>query len=302
MTIGSDIVAVGYNIIQDKAQDILGTGIGPQGYGQFLYSSDVFAGNTITKAQWDALRFDIVNIRLHQDGQLPQIVTVSVGEPIGFGAGSPNNNYDTLLETAIINKFNIGPGRSIVSAAASVNYNSAWSSSATATLTATFANADEARYFFNSGGKIRITSTFSSSTVTAQHTAWTNFLNSAGVRSFGAATDPFVNFYTLTDSYQIYYQGSLTTPYSANNYRLEARCNVPNNSTGTATIVYIKITLNDEYIDPDTLTGNVQPPGDEVNGNLVISAEELKASGQYFPTGSFSITSPSYSISSISAT
>jgi hypothetical protein len=302
MTIGSEISAVGYNVIQDKAQSILGAGTGARGYGQPLNSLDVFAGNTITKAQWDALRFDIVNIRLHQDGVLPTIVTVNVGDPIGFGGGSPNNNYDTLMETAIANKFNIGPGQSIASAAGSTNYSTAWSTQASTTLTVTFSTADEARYFFNSGGKVRITSTFSPSVTTAQNTSWTNFLDTAGVRSFGADTDPFVNFYTLTNSFQTYYQSSATTPYSANNYRLEASCNVSNNSTGTATIVYLRVTLSDAYIDPDTLTGNNEPPGDSVNGNLVISAEEIKASGNLLPSGTFTITSPSYSFSSISAT
>jgi hypothetical protein len=301
MAIGSDIFAVNYNTIQDKAQSILGTGSATRGYGQPLNSSDVFTGNTITKAQWDALRFDIVNIRLHQDGILPTIVAVNVGDPIGFGAGSPNSNYDTLMETAIANRFNIGPGQSVATAITSASYSSPWGTQAIATLTVTFSTADEARYFFNSGSKIRITSTFSPSVSTAQNNSWANFLNSSGTRSFGADTDPLVNFYTLTDSFQVYYQGSSTTPYSANNYRLEARCDVPNNSSGTATIVYLQVTLNDSYIDPDSLTGNVQPPGDEVNGNLVISVEELKASGSLLPSGTFTITSPNYSISSISA-
>lgn len=300
MTIGSEISAVGYNVIQDKAQSILGSGSGSRGYGQPLNSLDVFTGNTITKAQWDALRFDIVNIRLHQDGVLPSIVTVNVGDPINFGAGSPNNNYDTLMETAIANKFNLGAGQSVASSVASANQSSPWSTQATATLTATFSTADEARYFFNSGGKIRITSTFSPSVSTAQNNSWASFLNTTGLQSFGAATDPFVNFYTLTDTFQTYYQGSLTTPYSANNYRLEARCDVPDNSNGTATIVYLRISLNDSYIDPDTLTGNVEPPGDQVNGNLVMSVEEIKASGSLLPSGTFTIVSPSYSISSIS--
>ncbi len=301
MTIGSDISAVSYNAIQDKAQSILGPGSATRGYGQALNSSDVFTGNTIAKAQWDLLRFDIVNIRLHQDGVLPTIVTVNVGDPIGFGAGSPNNNYDSLIETAIVNRFNIGPGQSVASSVASASYSSLWGTQATATLTVTFSNADEARYFFNSGSKIRITSTFSPAVSTAQNNSWATFLNSAGTRSFGADTDPFINFYTLTNSFQTYYQGSLTTPYSANNYRLEARCDVSDNSSGIATIVYLRISLNDSYIDPDSITGNVQPPGDEVNGNLQISVEEVKAAGNLLPSGTFTIVSPSYSISSISA-
>jgi len=296
MTIGSEILASDYVTIQNNAQSILGSGIGSQGYGQAVSSSDVFTGNQITKAQWDLLRYDIVNIRVHQDGVLPTIVTVNVGDPIGFGAGAPNTNYSTLMETAIANRFNVASNQSIVSAIDTLSFTSSWATTAQATLTATFSTADEARYFFNSGGKIRITTSRSGGTVSQQNNAWTNLLNSVGMQSFGAATNPFVNFYTLTNSYQIFYQSSATTPYSANNYRLEARCNVSNNSNGTATTVEIKVSLNDSYVDTDP-----SPPSDLVTGTLSMVFEELKASGQLIPSGSFAITSPEYSVSSITA-
>jgi hypothetical protein len=296
MAIGSEISAADYVAIQDKAQSVLGPGIGSRGYGQALSSTDVFTGNQITKEQWDLLRYDIVNIRVHQDGVLPTIVTVNVGDPIGYGAGSPNTNYNSLMDTAIANRFNIASNQSIISAAASQTYSSAWGSSAQATLTATFSTADQARYFFNSGGKIRITTTLTGSSITSQNNAWVNFLNSAATQSFGAATNEFVNFYTLTNAYQTYYQGSLTTPYSSNNYRLEARSNVANNSSGTATVVELRITLTDSYVD-----SGPPAPGDSVDGTLTISVDELKASGSLIPTGSFTITSPTYSISTITA-
>ena len=117
-----------------------------------------------------------------------------------------------------------------------------------------------------------------------------------GIRSFGADTDPLVNYYTLTSSFQIYYQNSLSTPYSANNYRLEAKTDVANNSTGTATILTLRVTLTDAYVDP----GPAVPPGDSVDGTLTISVEELKASGSLIPSGTFTISSPSYSLSVIS--
>jgi hypothetical protein len=95
MTQGTNIFSAQYVTIQDKAQSLMGSGSATRGYGQTVQSSDVFTGNTITKAQWDLLRYDIVNIRFHQDGVLPGIITVNVGDPIGFGASSPNSNYDT---------------------------------------------------------------------------------------------------------------------------------------------------------------------------------------------------------------
>lgn len=295
--LGTDISAVDYVTIQDKAQSLLGTGSSTRGYGQTLQSSDVFTGNTITKAQWDSLRYDITSIRYHQDGVLPTIVTVNVGDPIGYGAASPNSNYDTLLETAIANRFNLGAGQSVVSTKANQSTTSSWSSLAECTLTVTFSDSNEARYFFNSGGKIRLTTTLSGFSSTSQNNAWANILNAIGTQSFGANTDPFVNYYTLTNSPQVYYQNTLSTPYSANNFRLSAWTDVADNSTGTATILYLKVSLVDAYVDP----GPALPP-DQVDGTLAVNVEELKASGPLFPSGTFTVTSPTYSISTFSLT
>ena len=73
---GLIIEAVDYNTKRTKIIGIMGTGAGQSGYGQTLLSSSVAFGNTVTKAQWDNLRFDIFNARLHQDGLSP---TVHVG-------------------------------------------------------------------------------------------------------------------------------------------------------------------------------------------------------------------------------
>jgi hypothetical protein len=124
-------------------------------------------------------------------------------------------------------------------------------------------------------------------------------LNSVGTRSFGAGTDPTVNYYTLTNSYQTFYQDSLSSPYSANNYRLEAKTDVANNSTGTATQVQIRITLTDTYTDPGPEPS--PPPGDSVSGTLTVNVAEVKASGLLQPSGNFTVTGPTYSLSSIVA-
>jgi hypothetical protein len=257
----------------------------------------VFTGNQITRAQWDLLKSDIVNILYHQNGELPNIITVNSGDVIVYGAGNPNTNYDTLLETAAANRFQVAASQSVVTSKGAATYTSAWSSSAQFTLTVTFGTADQGRYFFNSGGKIRLNTVINGGTGNSQHNAWVNFLNSVGIRSFGADTDPSINYYTLTNSFQTYYQNSLSTPYSANNYRLEARTNVANNSTGTATILTLRVTLTDAYVPQ----GAAPAPSDQVDGTMTISVEELKAAGTLIPSGSFSITSPTYSLSVITA-
>ena len=297
MTIGTSIFASQYVAIQDKAESLLGAGSTTKGYGQTVQSADVFVGNIITKAQWDLLRFDVINIKMHQDGVMPAVVQVATGDAIGFGPGSPNTNYDILLEQAIVNKFVLADNQSVVTAKVTETYSPPWSTQAQTTLTCNFANSTVARHFFNSGGKIRITPLFTAGAATSQVNAWVNFLASVGTRSFGAGTDPIINYYTLTNVYQIFYQDSLSSPYSANNYRLEAKTDVADNSTGTATQVQIRITLSDSYVDPSPATA----PGDSVEGTLTVNVAEVKASGLLQPSGSFTVTGPSYSLSSIVA-
>jgi hypothetical protein len=202
-----------------------------------------------------------------------------------------------LLEQAIANRFNVADNQSVVTAKATQTYSTPWSTQAQTTLTCNFANATVARHFFNSGGKIRITPLFTAGAATPQVNAWVNFLASVGTRSFGAGTDPIINYYTLTNVYQVFYQDSLSSPYSANNYRLEAKTDVADNSTGTATQVQIRITLSDAYVDPFPATA----PGDSVEGTLTVNVAEVKASGLLQPSGSFTVTGPSYSLSSIVA-
>ncbi len=286
-----------YNSIRDKIVSILGTGSGSRGYGQSIISSPVYAGNLITAQQWDELKTDLINIKVHQDGLLPAIADIQRNDVVSYGAGHPNTNYDSLADAALLTRFNIGTGQSVVANKATQSTSSAWSTQAQAVLTVTFGSADQGRYFFNSGGDIRISATRAGGSATQQNNAWTNLLSNVGVQRFSGNFPTLVNYYALTNSYQTYYYLPYSTPYSSNFVRLEASCNVANNSGGTATVVYIKITLQDDYVDLGPPS-----PGDSVDGTLTITVDELKASGLMQPSGSFSITSPSYSLSAISTT
>jgi|AntAceMinimDraft_11_1070367.scaffolds.fasta_scaffold46889_1 hypothetical protein len=281
-----------YNAIRNKAVTLLGPGLGSRGYGQATSSSAVTSGNTILKSHWDLLRYDLINVKTHQDGIEPPIVTLQPGDVIRYGASNPNTNYETIAAQADLARFNIGANQLIISSKANTSYSSSWSTQASCTLTIVFGTANEARYFFNSGGKIQFFSSRSAGSSTPQNNAWTELLAAVGTQAFGGATPSLANFYTLTSSYQPFYQLAQSTPYSNNFCQLAALCNVANNSTGTATSVTFKITWQDNYANT----------ADLVNGTLSIAISELKATGTLIPSGSpFTITSPSYSLSSITA-
>jgi hypothetical protein len=295
---GSVIEAVDYTTIRNKIIGIMGTGAGQSGYGQTLLSSGVAIGNTVTKAQWDSLRYDLLNARIHQDGLVPTIVTATQGQPIRFGAGHPNNQYNTQADTAITNKWNIGSGQFVIDAATSTTRSTSWNTSLSATVTVTFGTADQARYFFNSGSKIRCVSSRTGGTGSPQNSSWSNILDTAGTVAFGGNTSG-LNFYNLTNSYQTFYNLTTSAPYTGNQYRIEVVSNVADNSIGGATQLIFRVTWTDTY----TYTGSGGSTfPDNVDGTLSLTVDELRASGTLQPlgTGPFVITRPSYSISGIS--
>jgi hypothetical protein len=166
-----------------------------------------------------------------------------------------------------------------------------------------FSNSNEARWFFNSGGEVRIQSARRDGRSDQQNNNWSSLLTAAGIQSFGAVIpntgfSPMNgrNFYRLTNSFQEFYRLTDSSPYTANRYVLEARSNVANNSTGTATSIDIRIRFIAGYTDP----GPGGPPftNDEIDGTFSIVVTEKRADGSLLPSGRFTITRPVYSISS----
>lgn len=284
-----------FNTLRNKIVEVIGSGSASYGYGQDIKSSPVLAPEIITKEQWDGLRYDLLNILIHQNGVTPNIVEVIRNSVIGESAGDPLQAYNRFADAARFNRFILAPGQSIVADVSTKTYTSAWSNSASMTVQMTFGSADEARFFFNSGGKIRFTSSKIGGSSTAQNNAWTNILNTVGTVEFGGDTEN-LDFYTLRDVYQIRINESLSTPYSANRYRIEALCDVADNIGGTATSITFRITWLDDYVD-----AFASPPPDSVDGTLSLSIEEVKAAGNLQPSGTFSIVSPTYIVSNISA-
>jgi hypothetical protein len=292
MAVGSKIEDLDYNQIAAKIANIMGSGAGQFGYGQAVVSSPVSEGTRIEKTHWDALRFDILNSRLHQDGLLPSVIEAVRGQVIRYGAGHPNLQYNSQTDVAIANKFNIGVGQYVIDSAVSTSRSTPWSVQVASTITATFGSADYARWFFNSGGKIRITSTRTGGSSSAQNNSWSALLNTAGSVEFDA-----VNFYNSTTTPEVLFFDQPSFPYSASRYSIKHSCNIANNSNGGATIITLAVLWEDIYQDTGPL-----PPPDSVDGTLSLVVDELRAFGILLPAGTppFVIARPTYTITPIS--
>lgn len=323
MAVNDIIKETDYNTIRNKLIAVMGTGVANYGWGQNskILSSAVSVGSKVSINDWGKLRYDIINAYVHLYGTTPTTVQTAEGDRIRYSStftpdtgtlDSPVYQYNQWVDTIVANRFLLGSGQSIdstdVSASKSYLSGSYWNSSIYCTVEVRFNTAEEARFFFNSGSTIRITSSKANNTVNAQNTAWTSLLSSAGTQSFGAntpgtGTSPMngLNWFRLTNTDQQWYSLSSSSPYGSNSYKIYSRCNVANNSNGTAAIGYFLVQFNDGYIDPDVAAGRADtfhPPGDRVDGTFTVSADCLYPSGILVPTGTgnFTITPPTITV------
>lgn len=292
MAIGDFISATDYNTIRTKIANVMAIGAGNSGYGQTTFSSLVAAGNSVTKAQWDALRYDIYNAVLHQTGSAASLVQVAVGDVIRYGASNPNTQYDTVANQAVTNRFDLGTGQFVTEAIDSKTFTSSWYQSVSSTTSITFATAEEARFFFNAGGKIRFASSRTGGNGEAQNTYWSSLLSGAGTIAF-AGRPTGVNFFSLTTAYQTFSETAGTSAYTSNKWRLEASCNVADNSSGTANVVNFRVTWLDAYTDSGAGGSPNPPPGDLVDGTLTLTVDQVRPSGFLQPSGTFTTAGPS---------
>mgnify|MGYP003634468063 CR=1 FL=1 len=212
-----------YNAFATSVNAIWGTGSGDAGYGNGTTVAAVSAGNTITAAQWTTLLARMNSMASHQGTSITSISNPSAGGTI---------SAFTALST---NVGNITTARLTPAARQSVSNTNRDSTAAfTGTLTFThkwaWGSANEARYFFNAGGRLSISGTQSGQTSDTKADNWESLLTAAGTylitaqgsgKSGGSGSAGTNNtdygYYDLTTTYvTVFKQLEDTSPYDAN--------------------------------------------------------------------------------------
>jgi hypothetical protein len=187
----------------NRINTVWATGSGSAGYGQTAISQ-VSTGGVVTATQWASLINTLNSIRTHQTGSGSGITAVVSGNKIDF-----LSNLTTVIAAGYTSRLAFA-SNSAVTAAVGGTLSTAWSvtvtppgsnppadgSSVTSITRAfgarcTFASADQARYFFNAGGRLKLNL---SATQNSSTTARTNEIISlvgfaGGVATFGANTN-----------------------------------------------------------------------------------------------------------------
>ena len=283
IAISNIIDADDYNGIRNKILKVLGDdGVNQKiGYGRSLQSSARSAGDIVTSADMDNLFEDLKTIRQHHLGLAvtdPSFVwslnnadalnSPDSGEFIGAEAADIGDggtsadatadegegfvDFDGVAADAQAFAINFptsfpGAGSFTVDGLVSDTRTTNWSTEVNHEVTIRWPNADARRYFFNAGGRLRIsagltggtsdpnvdgTTTYPASPAYSKDEIWQTMLNTMGNITFGrdgttntgsgtAATA--VGNYQMTSSDQVIFTKSGSGVYAENFYEIKAR-------------------------------------------------------------------------------
>jgi len=260
---GGLIEATDYNNLlngSNKFNTVWSTGTGDAGYGQTAVTTKT-AGDTVSATEWASLVNKVNIVSNHQVGNSTGDVAPVAGDVVQFLA-----SIEGSIDTFYTNRTNFnaqgttttdaGTTHNIVDADGTFTF--------TATRTATFASADQARYFFNAGGELNLVLTAGANTGGTGGGAQILSLITAvgGVADFRAAgnggrtgsgetettNDLTIGYYDLTTSNQIISRvdesGAAYTPYTSDFITVGVKSNGVQGANGdVGTIVTWTITV-----------------------------------------------------------
>lgn len=236
---GDTITATDYNNFVANINAVISTGSSDSGYGLTAINS-VSVGATISAAQWNSLLDGLQTAANHQGTTLTNASnTVTTGGNILplANLGTDIGLIDTNRLTADVANMSTG-----VTGTSSTR-STAWSGTVTHTFTVTYADANAARYFFNSGGKIKFAFSRSGGTASAQNTSWTNLLSGLGTIEFGAQAAQSTGssgFYDLTGTPASVYNSAVGAgAYSANDVDIAASV--------SSNVITFTVSFNDDH-------------------------------------------------------
>jgi hypothetical protein len=238
----------------------MGTGATVYGLGQTELATvqgGTDSGTTVTAAQWNSLLTAMDNIGNHTNDTLTARTQVAAGDTIAIKAAVAADLVSLAAEVAggSASADAISEGSELQSSVSSTR----WAGSHTVEHTVTFSNANEMRFFFNAGGKIRVnltrngnggsSATSKDGSVDELITAMGNFdiASLASTRSGSGetlTTDGFaIGFQDVTTSYQTVF---LLTQANGTYTSMTLKGEIKGNATqGSTTNVTIKMTLTD---------------------------------------------------------
>lgn len=279
---GNQIVSLDYNTFAQggasvnhavaNINSVWGVGNGDKGYGQSTTLTPVTAStDTVTATQWSTMISRLNSILTHQAGSGSGITAPTTGTTVTY-----LSTLSSSITTAYTNRANANSNATDV---LNSSTNTAWNTSTPTTLsivkTATWANADQARYFFNAGGKLVVNfGTVTNTLGNSKGTDWASLLatkfasmivggytnsrtGTGGTVSTSNGSIGYWNAGTVGTSIMKLTSASATADYGSNSVELVVKTNGVQGSNGdVGTVMTFTFTLTDVAADTNTA-----PPG-----------------------------------------
>ena len=247
-----------------------GVGATVYGLGQAIIPAVVAGDNTITASQWNTLLAGIDNVANHTNDSMTARTQVTAGDTVAIKAAVAAD-----LATLAASVAAGSPNATAIAASSALQTvtsgSEGWDSTATQEVSATFANGNNMRYFFNAGGKIRITVGIVAAATSDKDTAYANLGTAIGnfdinlltsTRSGSGetlTTDGLANgFQDLGTGYTVLIKlTSDNTGYTGNHIVISAKTTGGAGNSGNATVLTIKMVATDGAADTQYTDGNL---------------------------------------------
>jgi hypothetical protein len=272
---GDTITGDQYNIFVNNSSSpygynhFAGTGSGVYGLGQTAIPTVTGGSTTITASQWNALFTGMDNIANHTNDTLTTRSQVSAGDTIAIKAA-----VEADLATLAASVAAGSPLATALTTSSSLQTittaSEGWDNTATHEHSITWSSADQMRWFFNAGGKVRIVTSTTQASTNPKDQAFIDLGTALGNIDIGAQATTrsgsgdtpstggsglALGFHDLTTSYQeLIILTSDNANYTSNTVQISAKLDA---AVGTATTMVIKMVATDpaadsQYTSPNT--------------------------------------------------
>lgn len=254
------------------------------GYGAGPVLALVNPGDAVTASGWTALLQRITWCAEHQGTSISPLPSfVNSGSAI-----SVLTDLISKLSDTVTNRLNVAVGQTSMISGTTSSSSASWTSSRSWTWSANLGTWDSARYFFNLGGSLSVSGSYTGGSNPGIDSFWSMMLSNMGTVNMRAITTVSNQgtgtrgFYGLTTTYQeIYRRSPGGGGYYSNSYiSIEARLI---NSAGTDGQIQFRIILVDGDTTPEAKTGT-----------LAFTPSYLKSSGVIPYTGTVTFFGQSF--------
>ncbi len=262
---------------------IAGVGEGNLGLGQTELST-VTAGATISAGQWNSLFGFMDNIANHTNVAVTSTGAVTAGDTIAIKAAL-NSNLQSLATAVQGGSTGATAGLTTGGTDLTQTASAVYDTSHITQASFTFASEDATRYFFNAGGKLRLTFSNAATNNTGKDAVVSQLISEIGAFTLGATASAVsgtlntsggnpdilttdgrgLGYYDLTTSYQtiiLYTESSGTYDGSYDNLiqiKIEAKTNATGGVRGSnGTVIHLQVSfLINDTVRTDYTAGNL---------------------------------------------